>query len=391
MELKQGTHEEAGVSAAIVENLKQQATLWVDEGIHQGMVLLAARKGTIFLFDAFGKQTPEGDSPDMPLDAIFPLASLSKPITATAAMVLVEDGLLGLNRPVQEYIPEFVGENKEKVLVYQLMTHTSGIPDDEEVWTIIEERIDSGVDIIPPEENEHPEIHQIVQLGLDIPLARTPGELMVYSSYGIQLLGEIIRRVSGQSLQDFATERLFRPLGMDDTTYSVPDSLRSRVVIRPEHAPYPDFNKPEVQERPSPSGGVFSTAMDMAIFGQMLLNEGSYGNGRVISPMTVRAMTRNQIPGISARIFEERFPEGGWGLGWSINLEYKGQTYGEPLVPSSAFGHGGAGGVHMWMDPVNEIVGVYFSIVMANQESDQPNDPISNSDLFMNMVSAAVE
>lgn len=390
MELTNGTAEEAKVSPAVVELIRTRAIAWVEEGIHQGMVLLAAREGIIFFHEAFGLQTPGENGRPMPLDAIFPLASVSKVITSTAAMVLVEEGLLGLNRPVQEYIPEFIGEDKENVLVYQLMTHTSGIPDDEAVWAIVDERMASGEEIPPAESNEHPEVHQIVQYGLDIPLATSPGEIMVYSSYGIQLVGEIIRRVSGQSLEDFSRERLFDPLGMKDTTYVVPQSLRSRVVIRPDHAPYPDLNKPEVQERPSPSSGAYSTAMDMATFGQMYLNEGSYGDVRVLSPMAIRAMTRNQIPGIRAQIFEEKFPEGGWGLGWSINLGYKGQTYGEQLVPTSAYGHGGAGGIHIWMDPVNDIVGIYFSIVMSNRESDQPNDPISNSDLFMNMIAAAL-
>jgi CubicO group peptidase (beta-lactamase class C family) len=390
MELILSTPQEAEVLPSAVERIKYRAESWVEEGVHQGMVLLAARKGKIFLHEAYGRQKPGKDGPDMPLDAIFPLASLTKPITVTAAMILVEDGLLGLNRPVQEYIPEFVGENKERVFVHHLMTHTSGIPDDEEVWTIIEEREASGVDIPPQEETEHTEIHQIVHYGLDIPLATFPGEIMVYSSYGIQLLGEIIRRLSGKSLEDYAQAKLFKPLGMEGTTYSVPESLRSRVVIRPKHAPYPHFNEPEAQERPSPSGGAFSTAMDMAVFGQLFLNEGRYGNVRVLSPMAVKAMTRNQVPGISARIFDEIFPEAGWGLGWSINLAHKGMAYGEPLVPSTAYLHGGAGGVHLWMDPVNEIVGVYFSIVMANKEGDQSNAPIWNSDLYMNLVTATV-
>jgi CubicO group peptidase (beta-lactamase class C family) len=131
--------------------------------------------------------------------------------------------------------------------------------------------------------------------------------------------------------------------------------------------------------------------MDMAIFGQMFLNKGCYGEQRILSPVTVEAMTRNQIPGIEARFFDDRFPEAGWGLGWSINLEYKGQVYGEPLISSAAFLHSGAGGVHLWIDPVHEIVGAYFSVVMENREGGQPNEPIWNADLFMNMISASIE
>lgn len=391
MILEPGTPQEAQVSSHIVDRIKERVAKWVEEGIHQALVLLAARKGTIFLYDAYGTQKPEEDGPPLALDAIFPLASLTKPITATAAMILVEEGLLGLNRPIQGYIPEFEGEGKDRVLVHHLMTHTSGLPNDDNVFSVIEERDKEGIEVEPAEETEDPTIHRYLHYGMDVPLANRPGGVMVYSSYGIYLLGEIIRRLSGQSWNDFATDRIFTPLGMKDTSYTVPDVLKHRTVIRPEEAPYPHLDEAEFQERPSPSGGAYSTAMDMAIFGQMFLNNGRYGDQRILSPQGVSAMTKNQIPGIEAQFFEEKFPEAGWGLGWSINLEFKRKAHGEPLASSASYLHGGAGGVHLWMDPVNEIVGVYFSIVMSNKESDQPNEPISNSDLFMNMVVAAIE
>ena len=109
MELRIGTAEEASISSIALERIRKRAAGWVAEGIHPALVLLAARKGVIFLHEAFGKLTPDENSPPLPLDALFPLASITKTITATAAMVLVEEGLLGLNRPVQEYIPEFEG------------------------------------------------------------------------------------------------------------------------------------------------------------------------------------------------------------------------------------------------------------------------------------------
>ena len=391
MELRIGTAEETNISSAAVERIRKRAAGWVEEGIHTALVLLAARKGVIFLHEAYGKLTPDENSPPLPLDAIFPLASITKTITATAAMVLVEEGLLGLNRPVQEYIPEFEGEGKEKVQVHHLMTHTSGIPNDDVVFSIIEERDEAGIEVVPHEETADAIIHRYLHCGLDIPLAIEAGREMIYSSFGIYVLGEIIRRLSGQSLNDFASEKIFTPLGMRDTAYSVPDTLKPRVVIRPEDSLYPDYNTAEYQERPSPSGGTYSTAMDMAIFGQMFLNKGCYGEQRILSPVTVEAMTRNQIPGIEARFFDDRFPEAGWGLGWSINLEYKGQVYGEPLISSAAFLHSGAGGAHLWIDPVHEIVGAYFSVVMENREGGQPNEPIWNADLYMNMISASID
>jgi CubicO group peptidase (beta-lactamase class C family) len=391
MELRSGTPQEAQVSPSAVENIKQRAESWVEEGIHQGLVLLAARKGIVFLHEAFGQQTPDAAGQPMQLDAIFPISSISKVITAAAAMTLVEDGLLGLNRTVQQYIPEFVGENKEKILVHQLLTHTAGIPGDDKVWSVIEERIKAGIELPPHEDTQHPEIHQFFSYGLDIPLASLPGEIMVYSGYGYHLLGEIIRRLSGKSLDRFAREKLFDLLGMLDSYYSLPEELRSRVVIRPEDNPMAELNEAAFQLRPSPSGGVFSTGMDVARFGQMFLNMGSYGKERVLSPMSVKAMTSNQIPGIGARFFEEIFPEAGWGFGWSMSQPYKGEVYGEPLIPSPTYIHSGAGGVQVWVDQTNELVGVYFSMVMKLRDSGQINEPISGRDLFMNMVTAAVE
>src|SRR5947209_18088488 len=116
------------------------------------LVVLVARKGVIVFHEAFGKLTPEPDSPPVPRDAIYPISSISKLFTATAAMILVEDGLLGLNRPVQEYIPEFVGEGKEAVMVHHLLTHTGGI-DDEEVAAHVWRKVEAGLtaDVEVPE------------------------------------------------------------------------------------------------------------------------------------------------------------------------------------------------------------------------------------------------
>ncbi len=143
---------------------------------------------------------------------------------------------------------------------------------------------------------------------------------MSYCNYGIELLGEIVRRMSGQSLAEFARERIFAPLGMHDTWYIVPGEVAHRVVKRPATAlmaesdspglidwmPYVKdlivgLNSRELQALPAACAGVYSTARDMAIFGQMFLNRGSYGDARILSPASVREMTRNQIPGISAR------------------------------------------------------------------------------------------
>ena len=390
MELRLGTPQEAGVSPSGVEQIQKRARGWVDKGTHPALVILAARKGIIFLHEAMGRLTPEPDSPHLPHDAIFPIASISKPITATAAMILVEDGLLGLNRPVREYIPEFEGEGKEQVMVHHLLTHTAGI-DDEATWAIIDEKEEAAVDVPSCEETQHPTVHQSLYYGFKVPLASKPGIEMSYSNYGYRLLGEIIRRVSGQSLDSFASERMFKPLGMKNTWYSVPEDVKHRIVQRPPDAPHPEYNN-EMQENPSASGGVYSTALDMAVLGQMFLNQGYYGGARILSPVTVAAMTRNQIPGIHVRNLEQTFPEASWGLGWSINAEFKGEVYGEAMLSSSSYLHGGATGALLWIDPVYDIVGVYLSALINTMEVVSPTIGERKNwcaDLFMNMVTAS--
>ncbi|TET97526.1 MAG: class A beta-lactamase-related serine hydrolase [Anaerolineales bacterium] len=392
MKLRIGTPQEAGVSPSSVQQIIERAAEWVEDGIHPALVILAARRGIVFLHEAMGHLTPANDSPSLSREAIFPIASISKPITATTAMILVEDGLLGLNRPVREYIPEFEGEGKEQVMVHHLLTHTAGI-DDEATWAVIDEKEEAAVAVPTCEETQHPEVHRSLHHGFDFPLAKKPGVEMSYSNFGYYLLGEIVRRMSAQSLDSFASERIFKPLGMDNTWYSVPEGVRHRIIQRPPDAPYPEFND-EMQEHPSASGGVYSTALDMAVLGQMFLNQGCYGGARILGPVTVTAMTRNQIPGIPAYFLEQIFPEASWGLGWSINAEFKGEAYGEAMLSSSSYLHTGGTGTLLWIDPVCDIVGVYFSALINTLETVSPivgDRKNWYADLFMNMVAASAD
>src|SRR5712692_465234 len=127
MELRRGIPEDAGMSAQRVQHVARLAEGWVTQGITPALVVLVARRGVIVLHEAFGRLTPEPDSPPLQRDSIYPLTSIAKPITATAAMILAEEGLLGLDHPVSEYIPEFTGEGKDAIMIHHLLTHTSGI------------------------------------------------------------------------------------------------------------------------------------------------------------------------------------------------------------------------------------------------------------------------
>jgi CubicO group peptidase (beta-lactamase class C family) len=378
MRLRPGDPEEVGMSTQRVQHIVDLAEGWVAQGIHPALVVLVARRGVIVIHEAFGHLAPEQDSPPLELDSIYPLASLTKPITATAAMILVEDGLLGLNRPVSWYIPEFTGEGKDSVMVHHLLTHTSGLRE-EDVNAHAKKR--GTVEIPPPDDTQPARAHEHLFLRYDAPLWKPPGAEMSYCSYGYKLVGEIVRRVSGRSFHDFARERIFEPLGMKDTYYITPDSMRHRIVKHHADGPYPWLGSRRHQEGYYASGGVCSTAIDMAVFGQMFLNRGTYGDTRILSLASVAEMTRNQIPGISARRGNEFFPEASWSFSWNVHGSKKEVVKGTLQSPK-AFCHGGMGGVFLWIDPVYEIVGVYFSVKFS--------EDAHCVDLFTNAVTAAV-
>jgi CubicO group peptidase (beta-lactamase class C family) len=391
MILRKGKPEEVGMSPKRMQHVEALAKGRVDDGTTPALVTLVARKCVIIHHSAFGVLTSRPDSPPVRTDTIFPLQSLTKPITATAVMLLVEDGLLGLNAPVRFSIPEFV--DKDMVFVHHLLTHTSGLRDED----LDEHAKKKGAAIIPPAPGvgAHPRIHECLFLRYDAPLWKKPGTEMSYADFNYQLLGEIVRRVTGRSLADFARERIFQPLGLKDSFYVVPDEARSRIV---------DFGREmdsrEYQDTPLGSDGVFSTVMDMAIFGQMFLNGGACGDARILSKTTVAQMTRNQIPGISARSRywqqliggEEFLPEASWGYGWDINGDKKAYQSGSLQSPR-AFQHGGMGGIWLWVDPEYEIVGCIFGV---DRRSIDPLLGTGRSyhwplDKFVNAVTAAVE
>jgi CubicO group peptidase (beta-lactamase class C family) len=388
-QLHYGDPEEVGMSGERIRKAARVAEHWVDAGHTSGLVVLVARRGRIVLHEAFGRLTPEPAAPPPPLDAIFPLASITKPIVATAVMCLVEDGLIGLNRPVQEYVPEFVGEGKEQVMVHHLLTHTSGLREVDANAHAERKRLTATVP--PPATNQHPAIAERLYLTYDTPLWKPPGQEMSYCSFTFYLLGEIVRRVSGQALERFASERIFGPLGMRDTTFTVPAALQPRFARRYVQDPSPPATayaaSLETPDRLVTPWGANSTASDLAIFGQMFLQQGSYGDARVLSPASVAAMTRNQIPGIAVSFDDERFPEASWGLGWEIQGGRRGQR--EPsLVSPHTFAHAGLGGTYLWVNPDSEIVGVYLALLRKGTPWMRP---AWNGDLVINAIMAAID
>ena len=370
-----------------IQLVKERARSWVQQGITPTLAVLAARRGVIVLHEAFGVLQPGPDSPPIERDSLFPLASIAKVITATAVMILVEDGLVGLNRPVQEYLPEFAGEGKDAVMVHHLLTHTSGWRDDEVIAH--EARKRGTVEIPPPEANQHPQIHERLVLRCDAPLSLAPGRELIYSSSGYLVLGEIIRRASGKHLGEFARERIFGPLGMNDSFFVVPPGVRHRIVhCAPDADAAPLVEDPAYLDRPHGGVGGYSTAADMAISCQMFLNHGTYGDVRVLGPASVAETTRNQIRGLSGQFKEEDLREASWGYGWSVK-GHKKTRYEGSLDSPATFSHQGSGGVSVTVDPAYELVTIYFSVARGIMSPDYYR-PQWSMDLFTNMVTAAV-
>jgi CubicO group peptidase (beta-lactamase class C family) len=343
------------------------------------------------LLESHGELRPGG--PVLPRDAIFPITSMTKPLTATLAMLLVEDGLLSVGRPVREYIPELEGDDIDDVLVHHLLTHTSGWDDGMVFENLLKKVADGAMPELPPD--AHPMHHGQLLGGLDTPRKTPPGEMMIYCNFNYTLLGEVVERVSGKRFEEFARERLFGPLGMNDTGYVLRDDMRERVIVRPPGAPMkgelmglPGPETTAWERMPNGAGGAYSTARDIAVFAQMFLNGGRYGDQRILSRPAVAEMTRNQIPGVGATFMGHPVPEGGYGYGWMVRTWYVWELL-NGLTPIGSYSHTGAGGNAFWIDPENETIQVVLEVCMDLSEDLEPRSWIF--DRFQSVVASAID
>jgi serine-type D-Ala-D-Ala carboxypeptidase len=371
---------------------------WVESGHTPTLGVCVARRGVIVLHEAFGVLGPGANSAPLDRRALFAGASVTKAVTATLIMQLVEDGVLGLNRPANEYLPELSGDGVDDILVHHLLTHTSGYPfhTDPPFVTHMVSKLTTGSATPPCPENLHPLIHHYLSLLWDLRRVADAGSVMVYSNHNYELLGEIVRRISGCSVEQLARERIFAPLGMDDSYYAVPATESYRVVQRAAGLPLADPDGPfmdglgsrQFQETPYAGAGLFTTPLDMTTFGQAMLNRGRYGEARILSAATVAAMTRDQIPGLRARVATKEVARASWGYGWAIASATKWKYFDGSLQPLGTFCHPGAAGQNFWIDPENELVGAYFEVATRVTPD---YEFLWNFDLFQNAITAAVD
>lgn len=342
--------------AAIPQRMEQ----FVADAVISGAVTLVAKDGKVLQQAAVGKADIETDKP-MREDTLFAIASMTKPVTATAVMILKDEGKLKIDDPVSKYIPEFADaklKNGDKlsrpITLRDVMTHTSGLGGDQRLEGSLEETA-----------------KVLAQRGLDF----QPGTKWQYSP-GLTVAGRVIEVASGQPYQDFLAERIFQPLGMKDTTFELSDEQQQRLatLYKPaengkglEPAKHWINDPSEAKKRgPNPSGGLFSTAADMGRFYQMVLNGGELDGKRIVSAESVKGMTSVQTPELTTGFT----PGNGWGLGWCVVREPQGVS--EMLSPGT-FGHGGAFGTQGWVDPERRMI-----FVLMIQRQGLPNSDASD-------------
>jgi uncharacterized protein YbbC (DUF1343 family)/CubicO group peptidase (beta-lactamase class C family) len=320
-----------------------------------GAVILVGRGDAVVYRHSFGQRAVQPSPEPMTDDTIFDVASLTKVVaTTTSIMQLVEAGRIRLNDPVARYLPDFARYGKDAITVRQLMTHTSGLRPDLELEVEF-----SGADEA---------IRRAIE---EVPTA-PPDERMVYSDINYFLLGDIVRRVSGERLDRYAKAHIFDPLAMKDTMFLPPDALRSRIAptercrqrewpcpatgVAADGQPIPFLrgvvHDPTARRMDGVAGhaGLFSTAADLSRFCRMLLNSGTLDGARILAPATIARMTAPSTP-VGMRELR--------GLGWDIDSSFSANR-GE-LFPIGSFGHTGFTGTSLWIDPQSKVYVVFLS------------------------------
>jgi CubicO group peptidase (beta-lactamase class C family) len=330
---------------------------FVDQQEIAGAVTVVGRKDGVLHHETVGRLNLDSDRP-MPKDALFRIASMTKPITAIGIMILVDEGKLAIYDPVEKHLPEFrgqmlvaartadtvtLGKPAQPITLRDLLTHTSGLP----------ARMPDGLaDLYAKRQHS---LAEAVMAFSQRPLDFEPGSKWAYCNPGIDTLGRVIEVVSGQPYEEFLKKRIFDPLGMKDTTFyptreqlaRVPpiyDKKDGRLLAREN----PVAGPPAGARYPIPAGGLYSTGADLARLYRMMLHNGTLDRVRILTAESAAAMTQVHTGDLKAG-----FSAGtGWGLGWGVVRTPAGVT--EMLLPG-AYGHGGAFGTQVWIDPRQDL------------------------------------
>ncbi len=314
----------------------------IRQGEIPGAVTLVADRAGVRRLEAIGHADAAGRAA-MQTDSIFWIASMTKPITATAILMLEEEGKLSVEDPVSKYIPELSGPKTRDgqirvVTLRHLLTHTSGMAEAKR-----------------EEMKAARTLEQLIPAFAGKPLVFVPGSQWQYCQSGINTLGRIVEVVSGQAFEEFLQERLFGPLQMRDTAFYLTAEQMARYVAPVEQmdgklresslgllfGESPMFRG----HYPAANGGLFSTAADYAQFARMILNGGTLNGRKFLTRESVEKMTKVQ----TGELVTGFTPGNGWGLGWCVVRAPQGIT---AMLSPGTYGHGGANGTQAWIDPV---------------------------------------
>ncbi|QCJ44186.1 serine hydrolase [Bacillus sp. S3] len=337
----------AGMVTAPLQKIDQILNQAISEKVMPGAVAFVARGGKIVKHTAYGNSAQYSDGKftemehpiPMQEDTIFDLASVSKIFTSTAVMILFEKGLFELDDPVAMYIPEFAAKGKQDVTIRQLLTHTSGFVS----WIPLYTKGNSR--------------DERLQLVFEQPLKNPPGTNYEYSDLNMITLGALVEKLSGERQDEFVKEHITGPLGMKDTMYNPPASLKNRIAATEyQSTPNRGLVWGEVHDENAWSldgvaghAGVFSTAEDLAKLAHIFINEGKYAGKSILKPETVKLLLENQ---------NEAYPGNDHGLGWELGQGWYMDALSEGTY---SFGHTGYTGTSIVVSPNNKTVAILLT------------------------------
>ena len=326
-----------GMSAARLAAIDRVVNRGLKAGGFPGAAVVIGRRGASVFDKGYGRLGWTAQSTAVTTNrTIYDLASLTKVVgTTMAAMILYDEGRLDLDAPVARYLPVFSGGDKDLVTVRHLLTHRSGLPAGRDLWRLARNTTDAKYIV------------------LSTPLTCPPGQCYIYSDLGADVLGWTIESITSQGLDAFLQERVFGPLGMNDTQFRPTDSLKVRIAPTEVSPPrgYPIRGEVHDENAWALGGvaghaGLFSTAADLSIFAQMMLNKGEYNGVRIVSDSTVDLFTRRAA--------------GTRALGWDTA---DGDGGSGEFLSARAYGHTGYTGTSIWIDPDREM----FVILLTNR------------------------
>jgi beta-lactamase class C len=344
-------------TASKIAEALHQIDSWIDPSIVKGAAAVAWKDGQVVAERYAGEAQP---GIDVDRRTIFPLASVTKPITAAVVLALVDSGKVALDEPAGTFVPAFVApsphrhdgdsqfeELRKTVTVRQLLSHTACLPED----------LPSGR-LNYADKND---MHTISNALIELPLFAPPGTKMRYSNAGVAVLGRLIERVTGMDFADAVRAYVLRPLALEDTVCRPGPYLDQRIVHMDDAAPSdPDvqfYNSAYWRSLCTPWGGLLGSAADLARFAGAFLN----GGPRLLSSGAVREMTTDQTKGVPGEVQSMRiaWERAVWGLGWEVKGHKRDHWTGELTSPNT-FCHFGASGTLLWADPERNVALAVF-------------------------------